>query len=111
MKILAAALALILPAPGLAQPPADMPDPSAITLPDMSGSADPAVWEDGWKHFYFHKDGVSYAEAYADFTDCYRFLPRGSVTTTDVRLPMFAPWRERAPDRRMPYQPNPYGVV
>jgi hypothetical protein len=89
---LAGALALLLgsAAPASAQTDAP-PDPATIALPDMTPPRDPAVIKDGWKHFYFHKAGVSYAEAYADFSECYRYLP---VAGANPNLPMFAPWRQ-----------------
>jgi hypothetical protein len=71
------------------------PDPATITLPDMTPTRDPGVIADGWKHFYFHKAGVSYAEAYADFAECYRFLPGAGVA--GAPLPGFRPWRGPAP--------------
>jgi hypothetical protein len=87
-----------------AQPP---PDPASIVLPDMSPTRDPKVIEDGWKHYYFHKSGVGYVEAYADFSECYRYLP---VAGADPNLPMFAPWTETPGVVRI--QPvNPYGLV
>jgi hypothetical protein len=83
------------------------PDPATVTLPDMTPTRDPGVIADGWKHFYFHKAGISYAEAYADIADCYRFLPvRGAIGA----LPMFAPWSER-PGVRIFQPTNNYGVV
>jgi hypothetical protein len=83
------------------------PDPSTVTLPDLAPSRDPRVIENGWKYFYFHKSGVSYEQAYADFADCYRFLPvPGSVAS----LPMFAPWTETSGVRTV--RPvNNYGLV
>jgi hypothetical protein len=83
------------------------PDPSSITLPDMTPTRDRRVIADGWKHFYFHKAGVTYAEAYADFAECYRFLPRGALL---AGLPMFAPWRETPGG--VEFRPtNNYGLV
>jgi hypothetical protein len=69
------------------------PDPVSIDLPDMTPTRDPGVIADGWRHFYFHKAGVSYAEAFADFADCYHFLP---VQGASPALPAFAPWSEGA---------------
>lgn len=40
-----------------AQPP---PDPATLQLPDMTPTRDRGVIADGWRHFYFHKAGVSY---------------------------------------------------
>lgn len=84
------------------------PDPATIALPDMTPTSDPGVIRDGWKHFYFHKAGVGYAEAYADFAECYRFLP---VDGMSPLLPTFAPWTEPLVLRPIPPGPNPYGLV
>lgn len=83
------------------------PDPQTVTLPDLTTPRDPEVIKDGWKHFYFHKAGVTYEEAHADFSECYRYLP---VALTDPSLPMFAPWSEVPGVKR--FQPTyNYGLV
>jgi len=58
---------------------------------------------------YFHRAGVSYAEAYADFRDCYRFLPVRDALYGYV--PGFRLWTRR--NAVGPYQPPPnnYGLV
>jgi len=87
-----AALAALLGSPAWARrDPPGPPDPATLELPDLTPSRDPKVIEAGWKYFYFHKAGVSYAEAYEDFSECYRYLP---VAGANPLLPMFAPWRE-----------------
>lgn len=83
------------------------PDPATITLPDLTPSRDPQVVENGWKHFYFHKQSVSYEQAYADFADCYRFL---LVPYVNARLPTFAPWPEK-PGFTTVQPVNNYGLV
>jgi len=103
---MAAALAVSLAgaAPAAAQGP---PDPATIELPDLTPSRDPEVIANGGKHYYFHKSGVSYAEAYEDFSECYRYLP---TPYADPNLPMFAPWSEKPGVER--FQPaNNYGLV
>lgn len=105
-----AALAALLGAASAASAQAGSPpDPATVTLPDMTPTRDPHVVADGWRHFYFHKASVSYAQAYADFADCYRFLPAGDLTGM---LPMFRPWTmpiEPGPERRPGL--NPYGPI
>lgn len=104
----AAALAVWLGGAGPAAAQADSPpDPATVTLPDLTPSSDPEVIKDGWKHFYFHKAGVSYAEAYADFSECYRYLP---VAGADPGLPMFAPWGQVPGVERIQPSYN-YGLV
>lgn len=86
-------LAILLGASAASAQPSGPPDPATLVLPDMTPTRDRRVIEDGWRHFYFHKAGVSYEEAWSDFADCYRFLP---VAGADPTLPMFVPWRERS---------------
>lgn len=104
----AGALAVVLGgvAPASAQSSA-RPDPATVTLPDMTPPREASAIEDGAKHYYFHKRGVSYEEAYDDFTECYRYLP---VAGANPNLPMFAPWSETPGVERI--QPvNNYGLV
>lgn len=98
-------------APAAAQPlaPPAPPDPATLTLPDMTPTRDQGVIRDGWKHFYFHKAGVGYAEAYADFAECYRFLPVPGTAST--YFPAFSPWSEPIVPRPMPWEPNRFGLV
>jgi hypothetical protein len=105
---MAAALAVLFAgaAPAAAQGEGP-PDPATIELPDLTPSRDPEVIANGGKHYYFHKPGVSYAEAYEDFSECYRYLP---VLYADRGLPMFAPWSGKPGVER--FQPaNNYGLV
>lgn len=88
------------------------PDPRTVTLPDLTTPSDPEVIKDGWKHFYFHKAGVAYEEAYADFSECYAYM---LVPADYPSLPMFAPWVDR-PGARDPALPKlqytgQYGLV
>ena len=105
MRIIAAVAALLAGASAASAQPLP-PDPATITLPDMTPTRDRRVIEEGWKYFYFHKAGASYAEAYADFAECYRFLPM--ATGMLPSLPMFVPWRE-TPGVRHVDTYNPYG--
>ena len=85
------------------------PDPATITLPDLSSANDPRNAAEGWKYFYFHKQGVSYEKAYADFSECYRFLP---VWRVEASLPMFAPWEETPGSWSVPSPViSQYGIV
>ncbi len=85
-----------------------VPDPATIITPDLSGSADPAVVSEGWKYFFFQRDGVSFEEAHADFADCHRFLQPNDWTT--VKLNRFVPWNG-TPGKKSENLPNPYGLV
>ncbi len=93
----AGSLAVLSPAV-VASEAAALPDPASVVVPDLSGSDDAAVIENGWKYFFYHRDGTSFAEAYADIADCYRFLaPAGWA---NVAIPRFVPWVERSPGER-----------
>lgn len=104
----AASLAVSVHSPSAAQAVPALPDPATITVPDLSGSADPAVVSNGWKYFFFRRDGVGFAEAHADFTDCFRFL--GANDWSTVKLGRFVPW-DSNPGKKGEYMPNPYGLV
>jgi hypothetical protein len=98
---------------GFAQPIAAQeaggpPDPATIDMPDMTPSRE--AIPDGWKYFYFQKPGVTYADAYADFSECYLFLP--SYGLSFERLPMFVSWAEPIEGpRRPPQPPSIYGLA
>jgi hypothetical protein len=80
-----------------AQEKDDLQASSISVIPDLSGSRMPSVVKDGWKFFFFHRSGVSFADAHADFSDCYRFIaPSGYV---DVIESSFVPWREESTRR------------
>ncbi len=99
-NIMVAAMAALVMTPiaATAQTTPALPDPATLSVPDLSSSADPAVAENGWKYFFYHRAGTSFAEAHADIADCYRFLaPAGWA---NVRLPRFVPWVERTPGER-----------
>jgi hypothetical protein len=108
LKLLAALAVVTCAAPAPAQDPTP-PDPATLTLPDMTPTRDPDVISDGWRHFYFHRAGVTYAEAYADFRDCYRFLPTSSATFG--LLPATRLWNRRMPGAPAPPPAYNYGVV
>jgi hypothetical protein len=67
-----------------------LPDPATISVPDVTPSADPRVQEEGYKFYYFHNTGVSFAEAHQDFTECRAHLAAGG----GVRIPGFIAWDE-----------------
>jgi hypothetical protein len=86
------------------------PDPAIVEVPAITEGRDPKVIEDGWKWFYFHRANTSYAQAYADIEDCYRFLPVPNAG--GVSFPGFAPWRARADSKTVRPPPiGPYGLV
>jgi len=86
---------------------AERPDPATIRLPDLTGGSDPKVVANGWKFFYFYGPGVSYEQAYADFSDCYRFL---GASDADPSVPTFVPWTENTPVQKRFSTPS-YGVA
>lgn len=103
-----AVLAALLQSAAYAQTAPPPPDPATVAVPDLSRSGDPQVVANGWKYFFFQKDGVSFAEAHADLADCFRFLAPNSWQS--VKLGRFVPWESR-PGRKAEYAPNNYGLV
>ena len=94
---LAGSLGVLSP-PAVAGEATALPDPATVTVPDLSGSGDAAEYENGWKYFFYQRPDTSFAEAYADIADCYRFLaPAGWA---NVAIPRFVPWVERVPGER-----------
>lgn len=90
---------------------AQVPDQAGIVVPSLANIADPKVQKEGWKHFFFHQDGVSYAQAHGDFTDCYRFL--GGVRPVGAPpLPANGAW-SRVPGAERAKEPTggSYGLV
>lgn len=109
-RIIAFVVSLTFGTGAVAQPAAPTPpDPATLNMPDMTPTRDSGVIRDGQKYFYFHKAGVSYADAYADFADCYRFVPNPGPAGTF--LPVFRPWVEAARPESAPSIPNQYGLV
>lgn len=87
--------------------PQDLPDPATIETPGLT--ADAGSDADG-KYAYFHKQGVSFAVAFADLSECYSYanapippviLPARLAITT-------APPAELARSR---VGPSPYGLI
>lgn len=107
MRLFLAALAAVVATPASSQTSSEIPDPSSVTLPDISTARVREASNDGWKYFYFHKQGVSFAAAYADLKECYRFLP---VAGASPLLPMFVPWTEE-PGFKELTPTSPYGLV
>jgi len=110
MRILAfaALIAAGFPSAALAQTLPVAPDPATVSVPDLSGSAAPDVVANGWKYFFFQREGVSFTEAHADIADCFRFLTPNDWGT--VKLGRFVPWESRN-GVKADYSPNPYGLV
>ncbi len=100
------ALAALMAFPAYAQDAP--PDPATIMVPDMSGGRDPDVVRNGWKYFYFWRADTTYEQAFADFADCYRFLP---VAGGDALLPMFIAWQGEEALNEKPAGGNQYGIV
>jgi hypothetical protein len=96
----------LLPAGVLAANRPSLPDPTSITIPDISTS-DPKVIANGYKFFIFHNASVDFATAYSDIAECRSFLPAGMGRA----LPGFTPWI--AAPKRKPVEPLPsqYGLI
>ncbi len=103
-------LAALMAAPVEAQVSQSIPPVEDVVLPDLSSTNDPAVADEGWKYFFFHKQGTTYADAYADFAECYHFLP-GAGVKIPYFLPMFVPWGEKTTAAVKPVTGGQYGLV
>ena len=99
-------LAAALPAAGQEAAPG-IPAIETVVVPPISGGRDPKVVAEGWKHFYFYKPDTSYEAAYADFAECYRFLPLFAEGT----LPLFVPWNAKPGAHPYERTVSPYGLV
>ena len=108
LAIAAMAAASLWHGAAMAQTAPTLPDPATITVPDLSHSGDPEVVANGWKYFFFQREGVSFAEAHADLSDCYRLLASGNWGS--IKLDRFIPWESKA--GRKPYNtPFTFGLV
>lgn len=106
MKTLVVAVALAASSQAGTQPVP--PDRATLQMPDMTPTRDRAVIENGWVHFYFHKEGVTYEQAYADFVDCYRFIPSSGMA---AQAPTFVPWGNRPGTGPATQPASNYGLV
>ncbi|MFS2109106.1 hypothetical protein ACCC88_05430 [Sphingomonas sp. Sphisp140] len=107
LAIAAMAAASLWHGAAMAQTAPTLPDPATITVPDLSHSGDPEVVANGWKYFFFQREGVSFAEAHADLSDCYRFLQSNGWES--VQLNRFVPWSGKT-GRKHVYS-NDYGLT
>lgn len=96
-----AALGLASAPPVFAQVAA-VPDPASIAVPDLAVSD----LGDERKFFFFHKQGVSFHDAYADLSFCSRYIARGQQRS----LPAFVNWRRADPAAPIPAGTN-YGLM
>lgn len=86
-----------------------VPDPATIAVPQITGGRDEGVVRNGWKYFYFWRADTTFEQAYADFADCYRFLP---VPGTDLTVPTFVAWRgAEGLDKAEPNYNPQYGLM
>jgi hypothetical protein len=99
-----AALAALNPQSASAQ--SAVPDPATIVAPDVAPTGVKQDWEDGNEYFYFHKVGVSFAQAYDDLAECFGYLPSGEV----LPVPGFAPWYEKGERKKIERVPA-YGLI
>ena len=98
-------LAQPLPAAWMIEPAASLPDPAAVTAPDVTPSDDPKVAEQGYKFYYFHNPEVGFAEAWRDLSECRAHL----AAAGPAKVPGFIPWDEA--HRRETRAPAPSGLV
>ena len=86
----------------------ELPDPATVEVPVITQGRDAKVVKDGWKYFYFWRADTSYEAAYADFSDCYRFLPQPGG---DPLLPTYVAWQDSETAEERDPQPSAYGLV
>lgn len=110
MRTLAAALvvAALVHSTMNAEESPRLPDPATILVPDLSESSRPEVVRGGTKYFFFHREGVTFEEAHADFSECFLFLQPNDWES--VHINRFVPW-ESQPGRGRDVLSNPYGLV
>lgn len=89
---------------------AQIPDAASVIVPNLQSVSDPRIQKEGWKHFFFHKDGVSYTQAYEDFADCYRFLG-GPAPVGPQPLPPYGARARLPSDERLHSNPPSNGLV
>jgi hypothetical protein len=80
------------------------PNPANISVPELNVASNELG--DERKFFFFHKQGVTFADAYADLSFCSHYIPRGQQRF----LPDFVPWQRDDPARPIPNGLN-YGLV
>ena len=80
---------------GLAQTHADppngtttLPDPASIVVPDVDAAPGARDAEDYWEYYYFHKPGVTFEKAVADFRECFLYSSALEAAPPD---PVFVP--------------------
>lgn len=107
MKLLLALLLVAQPLPEgqAAEAGPGLPDPATVNVPDVAPTGDPKVAEQGYKFYYFHNPGVSFAEAFRDLSECRAHL----VVAGPAKVPGFVPWDEA--HRRETRLPAPSGLV
>lgn len=88
-----AAAALCLAIPAAAQDaeikPVERPDPTSLSLPDLAFKPTPRDIRRYDTYYYFHKPGVSYERAFADFDQCHGYAlssQLGMLTPTIIPL-------------------------
>jgi len=84
-----------------------LPDPASIKTPDVAAGAPELDASGDAKYFYFHRDGVSFERAAADFSECFSYA---NPPIPPVRLPAFVELNETAP-RGGSVGPSPWGLT
>lgn len=107
------AAGLLSLAPLIAMAEEALPNPASIDLPKAELLSDNANKGKSMAYFFLTNSKVSFAEAFADFSDCYRFLPTGPL----VSIPAYIPWTDAVhPELREKsdtpnFSPSPYGII
>lgn len=85
--------------------------PSETQPPDLAFEITEKDSEEFHKYFYFHKDGISYEDAYMDIDECniYQNGPIGTEGDFVIIMPTFVSLGET--QTYLPWVPNETGVV
>jgi hypothetical protein len=93
MTLVAMVIGIVVPMPASAQ---QTIDPATVTVPDVSLPTDKAaaqaLIDNGWKYFFFHKQGVTFDVALIDVAFCYQYVPSVAV----MQLPAYSRWTSGA---------------
>lgn len=95
-------------------PPVRLPDPAAIQVPDVAVGNPERDSQGDVKYSYFHKAGVSFETAVADFAECiaYATMPQTMRLPGSLVLKYeIAPQPGRQVLRASSYRASPYGMV
>src|ERR1700712_7362 len=89
------------------------PDPTTVSLPDLTGAPGPSGSEDDDSYFYFHKANVTYSVAFADLDECRLYGLSSELSPVPPKFVPLGAGAERVGAKRNPYVEffPQYGIV